>query len=225
MTDKTVKAQAKALATLNPTAAKKLLTDNGFTYKGNNLIDPKGNPVSFQIHVISGWSDWVASLQIITKNLQAVGIDATVKLEPDWNSWYPNASSTKTPTLLWQGASQGSPYGYFYSNMHQNAYIPSGQDGTPTGNWEHYQNPTATSILNKWKVTLDPKKQQSLRDAAREPLAQAAADHPAVHRAALVDLQHQVLPLLHVAEELLRRSDLHHVPRQRVVVHAHLPRR
>ena len=161
MTDKTVKAQAKALATLNLPAAKKLLTDNGFTYKGNNLIDPKGNPVAFQIHVISGWSDWVASLQIITTNLQAVGIDATVKLEPDWNSWYPNASSTKTPTLLWQGASQGSPYGYFYSNMHQNAYIPSGQDGTPTGNWEHYQNPTATSILNKWKVTLDPKKQQS----------------------------------------------------------------
>jgi peptide/nickel transport system substrate-binding protein len=160
VTNPAVKAQAKALAAFNPTAAKKLLTDNGFTYKGNNLLDPKGNPVSFQIHVISGWSDWVASLQIITNNLQAVGIDATVKLEPDWNSWYPNASSTKTPTLLWQGASQGSPYGFFYSNMHQNAYIPSGQDGTPTGNWEHYQNPTATSILNKWKVTLDPKKQQ-----------------------------------------------------------------
>jgi peptide/nickel transport system substrate-binding protein len=161
VTDPAVKAQAKALATFNPTAAKKLLTDNGFTYKGNSLIDPKGNPVAFQIHVISGWSDWVASLQIITTNLQAVGIDATVKLEPDWNSWYPNASSTKTPTLLWQGASQGSPYGYFYANMHQNAYIPSGQDGTPTGNWEHYQNPTATSILDKWKVTLDPKKQQA----------------------------------------------------------------
>ena len=161
VTDKTVKASAKALATFNPTAAKKLLTDNGFTYKGNNLMDPKGNPVAFQIHVISGWSDWVASLQIITQNLQAIGVDATVKLEPDWNSWYPNAASTKFVTLLWQGASQGSPYGYFYSNMHQNAYIPSGQDGTPTGNWEHYQNPTATSILNKWKVTLAPKKQQA----------------------------------------------------------------
>ena len=94
--------------------------------------------LSFQIHVISGWSDWVASLQIITKNLQAIGIDANVKLEPDWNSWYPNASSTKTPTLLWQVAAAGSPYGFFYANMHQNAFIPSGQDGTPTGNWAHF---------------------------------------------------------------------------------------
>ena len=61
VTDPTVKAAAKALATYNPTAAKKLLTDNGFTYKGSQLIDPKGNPVNLDIHVISGWSDWVAS--------------------------------------------------------------------------------------------------------------------------------------------------------------------
>ena len=47
-----------------------MLTDAGFTYKGSKLIDPKGNPVTLDIHVISGWSDWVASNQIITKNLQ-----------------------------------------------------------------------------------------------------------------------------------------------------------
>ncbi len=160
--DATVKAQAKQLSAFNPSAAKSLLTSNGFTYKGSQLIDPKGNPVSFQIHVISGWSDWVASLQIISKNLKDVGIDANVKLEPDWNSWYPNASSTKTPTLLWQAAAAGSPYGFFYANMHQNAFIPSGQDGTPTGNWAHYENSTATSLLNQWKVTLNAEKQQQI---------------------------------------------------------------
>jgi peptide/nickel transport system substrate-binding protein len=158
--DSSVKADAKKLATYNPTAAKAAFQAAGFTYKGNSLIDPKGNPVAFDIHVISGWSDWVASLQIITKNLQAVGIDSNVKLEPDWNAWYPNASSTKTATLLWQNAATGSPYGFFYSNLHENAFTPSGADGTTTGNWEHYKNPTATSILNQWKVTLNPEKQQ-----------------------------------------------------------------
>jgi len=160
--DATVKAQAKQLSAFNPSAAKSLLTSNGFTYKGSQLVDPKGNPVSFQIHVISGWSDWVASLQIISKNLKDVGIDASVKLEPDWNSWYPNASSTKTPTLLWQAAAAGSPYGFFYANMHQNAFVPSGQDGTITGNWAHYQNAAATTLLNQWKVTLNAEKQQQI---------------------------------------------------------------
>jgi peptide/nickel transport system substrate-binding protein len=155
VTDRTVKATAKQLATYNPAAAKKLLTDNGFTYKGSQLIDPKGNPVEISPHVISGWSDWVASMQIITKNLQDIGVASTTKLEPDWNSWYPNAASTKFPTLLWQVASQGSPYGYFFAMMDQNAYTAPGQDGTTTGNWIHYQNAQATSLLNKWKVTLN----------------------------------------------------------------------
>lgn len=160
--DASVKAQAKAMATYNPTAAKKMLTDNGFTYKGSTLMDPKGNPVKLDIHVISGWSDWVASNQIITKNLRDIGIDSNVALEPDWGSWQPNAMATKNPTLLWQGGSQGSPYGYFYANLSQNAYIKPGQDGTPTGNWEHYADAKATSLLDQWKATLDPKTQQSL---------------------------------------------------------------
>src|SRR5439155_1389603 len=155
VTDKAVRSEAKRLATYNPTAAKKMLTDAGFTYKGDKLVDPKGNPVSFQIHVISGWSDWVASLQIIAKNLQEIGIDASVKLEPDWGSWFPNATSTKFVTLLWQTASFGSPYGFFYNNMHHNTFIPSGEDAVSTGNFEHYWNPAATTLLDSWKSNLN----------------------------------------------------------------------
>jgi peptide/nickel transport system substrate-binding protein len=162
VTDASVKAQAKAMAKYDPAAAKKMLTDNGFTYKGSALIDPKGNPVKLDIHVISGWSDWVASDQIIAKNLRDIGIDSNEVLEPDWGSWQPNAYATKNPTLLWQGGSQGSPYGFFYANLSQNAFIPSGQDGSPTGNWEHFADPAATKLLDQWKVTLDPEKQGAI---------------------------------------------------------------
>jgi peptide/nickel transport system substrate-binding protein len=126
------------------------------------LMDPKGNPVSLDVDVISGWSDWVASNQIITKNLAAIGISSKVALEPSWNTWYPNASSTKNPTLLWQNGSQGSPYGFFYANMSKNAYIAPGQDGTRTGNWEHYYDAQATKLLAQWKVTLDQNVQHKL---------------------------------------------------------------
>jgi peptide/nickel transport system substrate-binding protein len=156
------KEAAKKAATYNPTLAKKTLTDAGFTYKGNDLLDPKGNAVNLDIHVISGWSDWVASNQIITKNLQAIGINSKVALEPDWNSWYPNAASTKFPSLLWQAASQGSPFGFFNSNLSTGQYTPPGEDATNTGNWAHFQNATATSLLNQWKASLDPKKQAKI---------------------------------------------------------------
>jgi peptide/nickel transport system substrate-binding protein len=162
ITDAKVKSDAKRLATYNSSAAKKLLTDNGFKYQGDKLYDPKGDRVSFQIHVISGWSDWVASLQIISKNLQDIGIDASVKLEPDWGSWYPNATSTKFVTLLWQIAATGSPYGYFFNNMHENTYLPSGQDAVNTGNFAHFKDTNATKLLNQWKATLDVKAQKRI---------------------------------------------------------------
>jgi len=158
----TTKEAAATQALYNPTLAKTMLTNAGFTYKGSQLMDPKGNPVELDIHVISGWSDWVASNQIITKNLQAIGIGSKVALEPDWNSWYPNASATKNPTLLWQNASQGSPYGFFNSNLGTNRFTPSGQDATNTGNWAHFSSPQATTLLNQWKATLSVSKQHQI---------------------------------------------------------------
>jgi peptide/nickel transport system substrate-binding protein len=160
--DPSVKAEAKKLATYDPAAAKAALLAAGFTYSGSKLLDPKGNPVTLDIHVISGWSDWVASNQIITKDLQGIGIDSNVALEPDFGTWSAIAYATKAPTLLWQNGSQGSPYGFFNANLSQNAYIASGKDASSTGNWEHTYDPTATKLLNQWKTTLDPKKQQAI---------------------------------------------------------------
>ena len=157
-----VRKQAQQMSAFNPSAAKKLLTGAGFSYKGGKLVDPKGDAVKLDIHVISGWSDWVASNQIITKNLRAIGISSNVALEPDWGAWWPNASAGKFPTLLWQGGSQGSPYGYFYANLSKNAYIPAGEDASPTGNWEHFADAGATKLLDRWKVTLDTAKQKTI---------------------------------------------------------------
>jgi peptide/nickel transport system substrate-binding protein len=156
-----IRAAAKAAATYNPAKAKSTLQAAGFTYKGNSLIDPKGNPVNLDIHVISGWSDWVASDQIIAKNLSAIGISSKVALEPDWNSWYPNASTTKNPTLLWQNASQASPYGYFLANLSKTNFTPSGQDATSTSNWAHFMDPGSQSVLDNWRASLDPEQQQA----------------------------------------------------------------
>jgi peptide/nickel transport system substrate-binding protein len=161
--DPSLKARAKQMATYDPAAAKKTLTDAGFTYKGSNVYDPKGNRVGFQVHVIGGWSDWVASLQIITRNLRDVGIDASVKLEPDWGAWQPNAMSTKFVTLLWTFGSQDvTPYSYFYSHYDPSQNVGKGNDATATGNWEHYTSAEGAALLRQFKSTLDPAKQKQI---------------------------------------------------------------
>ena len=58
-----------------PTKAEQILTSAGFT-KGSDGIfkDKSGKPLSFTIKTISGYTDWDASLQVITQELKAVGI-------------------------------------------------------------------------------------------------------------------------------------------------------
>jgi peptide/nickel transport system substrate-binding protein len=155
-----IKKRSKTMSTYSPAAARTILTNAGFTYSNGRLMDPHGDRVELDIHVIAGWSDWVASNQIITRNLRDIGIDSNVELEPDWGAWQPSAYATRFPTLLWQAASQGSPYGYFYSNLSLNAFVPSGQSGETTGNWHHSANAKATKVLAKWKGTLNVAKQQ-----------------------------------------------------------------
>jgi peptide/nickel transport system substrate-binding protein len=160
--DPKLNAEAKQIATYSPANAKKTLTGAGFTYKGSKLYDPKGNAVSFQIHVISGWSDWVASLNIITQNLRDIGVDASVKLEPDWNSWYPDASAGRTVSLLWQYGSGFTPYGFYKSHLDASSFRPSGQDEGCCGDWEHFQSQEGTQLLAQFRKTLDVKKQKAI---------------------------------------------------------------
>jgi peptide/nickel transport system substrate-binding protein len=156
-----LKAKAKQMATYDPAAARKIFTDAGFTYRGSRLMDPRGNAVSFQMHVIGGWSDWVASLQIISRNLQAVGIDADVKIEPDWPAWVSNSAISGTkPSLIWSnGGGDPTPYAYFFSHFDPSQIVPTGQDALALGNFERNSNAAAVPFLRQFKGTLDRKKQ------------------------------------------------------------------
>jgi peptide/nickel transport system substrate-binding protein len=156
-----LRAKARQMATYDQAAARKTFTDAGFTYKGGDLFDPKGDRVRFQMHVIGGWSDWVASLQIIARNLNAVGIDASVKIEPDWPAWVSNSAISGTkPSLIWSnGGGDPTPYAYFFSHFDPSQVVPTGQDALAFGNFERNANAQAASVLRQFKGTLDQKKQ------------------------------------------------------------------
>jgi peptide/nickel transport system substrate-binding protein len=68
--------------TYNTAKAQEILNVAGFT-KGSEGIyrDKSGRPLSFTVKTISGFSDWDASLQLITQQLKAAGIAVTVQDE------------------------------------------------------------------------------------------------------------------------------------------------
>ncbi len=66
----------------DPAKAEQTLEAAGFKKGGNGIFhSPSGEPLSFTIKTISGYSDWDADLQIITEQLKNVGIAVTAQDE------------------------------------------------------------------------------------------------------------------------------------------------
>jgi peptide/nickel transport system substrate-binding protein len=185
--DPSLAAEAKDLATYNPAKAKATLLAAKFSYKGNTLLDPNGNPVKLNLNVINGWSDWDLSMQIIQKDLKAIGIDATVNLmtAPAWTS---GANDGTLPgadgQLHWTNSGQ-TPYNYFEGFMSQESFTPIGTDATLGGqdNYERYVNSQASALLDQFRQTSDAATQHKLMDQVEAIFLQDLPMIPVVYSA------------------------------------------
>ena len=147
------------------------------------------------MHVIGGWSDWVASLQIIVANLQAVGIDANVKLEPDWGAWQPKRDEHEVRHAALEQRQQRRHAVRVLLLALRSVAEPRQPVSTrlrpATGST--ISNAKGAALLKQFKGTLDPAKQKAIALPAAVDLPRRVPVHPAVHRPALVDVQHEVL--------------------------------
>ena len=68
--------------------SKEIFRKEQFSYSSDGrLLDPKGNPVSLTISVVSGWSDWVRAAQVISQQLSHLGIQTRVEGR-DFGAWF-----------------------------------------------------------------------------------------------------------------------------------------
>ena len=78
--------------------ANALLDNAGYEWKNKKgRVKKDGTPIEFDIIVVSGWSDWVRSAQVISQNLRKVGIKANVRTY-DFGDWINGGTNiAKTP--------------------------------------------------------------------------------------------------------------------------------
>jgi peptide/nickel transport system substrate-binding protein len=132
----------------DPEMAKKILADAGYKdVNGDKFLEaPDGSPIALQITCPSGWTDWMAAIQIISKNLQAVGLNVTPDY-PDYGPWR-DAQLKGTFQLSLQNESQMSstPWSYYkwvFQNPIEN--IATAQ----YGNYGRYDNQQAFDLVNQ----------------------------------------------------------------------------
>jgi len=144
-----------------PAKAMSILTKAGFKRSGNGTFTtPSGKPLALRIINIGGYSDWVASVQVIQNQLKAVGIQLTAE----------NLSSTTYDTDLFNGKFQlaysgnesGGPAPYYELRqiLYSNNSAPIGQ--TAATNWERYSNKTTDALIEQYGATTSSAQQRAI---------------------------------------------------------------
>ena len=142
--------------------AQGLLQQAGFT-KGSSGIfqDSSGKKLSLSIINIAGYTDWVASVQVIQDNLKQVGIELKpVNLEA---TAYFDKLFTGNFELAYGSVNTSpgpSPYYELRNTLHSATTAAIGQ--TAAGDYGRYKNPALDTLFDQYGGTTDPAKQHDL---------------------------------------------------------------
>lgn len=134
-------------------AAKKELTDAGFTLEADTLKDPGGKPVTLTLTDPAGWSDYITDLEIIKDNLAGIGIRATVE-KANQDAWFKAVDEGDfDATMHWTNGG-ATPYDIYQNIMDGKILKPVGTGGV-SGNYGRFNYPPATKALEDYASAAD----------------------------------------------------------------------
>jgi peptide/nickel transport system substrate-binding protein len=144
----------------NPTKAEQILQQAGYKKVGGIYQTPDGKPLSFTMINIGGYSDWVASAQLVQEQLKAVGIKVTP--ENLSSQTYDNDVYTGHYQLAYDGNQTAGPTPYYElrSLLYSKGSAPIGK--TAGSDWERYSNPQADQLIEQYAATSDPATQHQI---------------------------------------------------------------
>jgi peptide/nickel transport system substrate-binding protein len=135
--------------TQNVAQAKKLLNQAGFKMDSNGLMALNGKEIKLNISDPTGFNDYMTDLQVISSELKAIGIKATVQ-GLSTNGWEQDiATGHFDMTVMW--SSTGDLYTVLDSVLD---YKLSGPIGTAAsgGDYERWNNPATQAALLQYQT-------------------------------------------------------------------------
>ena len=144
----------------NPNKANMLLDSAGFEWKNEEeRVSPDGSPLEFNIIVVSGWSDWVRSAQVITQNLKEVGIKTNVRTY-DFGAWIARMQKGDFEMAIGWADKGSTPYNFFKSMMFSGYVKPIGE--VADLNWHRFGLEEADVLFKEFEQTSDEKTIKSI---------------------------------------------------------------
>ena len=138
----------------NPEGAVALLDEAGYVDSDGDGIRnmPGGDNIDFKVQVVNGWTDWVTSVQIISQNLQDVGLSATVET-PDFGAWFSALQGGTYDVSIGWGTAGNTPYNYFRNLLLSELISDEGAANAET--WSRWTSDDADALLSAFTETAD----------------------------------------------------------------------
>jgi peptide/nickel transport system substrate-binding protein len=132
--------------TYSAAKADQILSAAGFTKGSGGIYQKGGAPLSFTIKTISGFSDWDASLQLITQQLKAAGIQVTVQDEN--TSSYTSDLQSGHFQLAYGGSGGPAPSPGPSPYYELRGLLFGGNIGST--NYERFKSPSTDALFNQY---------------------------------------------------------------------------
>jgi peptide/nickel transport system substrate-binding protein len=156
-------------------AANAALDAAGLTKGSDGIRMADGKKMTYEINVVTGWTDWVSSCQIMAQNLKAIGIEATVK-PYDFSVWLDRVQKGDFDMSIGWSSGGATPYEYYRDQMSERSIKPLGE--AAGANWQRYSSPAADELLNKFAATSDAAEQKTIAEQLQQTFADEAPAVP-----------------------------------------------
>lgn len=131
----------------NVDEANRLLDEAGLARDGDWRTGPDGKPMHYELNVVSGWSDWVQSCELMAGHLKEVGIEAVVT-PYDYTPWLERLNKGDfTMTIGW-GFQGPTPLNHFRALMSSLSYYPIG-DNRAGENWIRFKDDKIDELIDE----------------------------------------------------------------------------
>ncbi len=156
-------------------AAERLLDEAGCQRGEDGVRNCGGIRLEYDIEVVSGWSDWVRAAQLIARDLQAVGVDARVRVY-EFGAWMSRLQEGTFSLSVGYSLDGPTPYRFYRWTMASETVKKLGE--LAPGNWHRFGDATADALLQAFERATDPAEQHRIAIELEKRFAETAPAIP-----------------------------------------------
>jgi peptide/nickel transport system substrate-binding protein len=149
---------SQASFSVDTSKATQLLESAGFTRGADGIyVGKNGKRLAFTMMTVTGFTDYVTDLQIMSSNLKAIGIETTVNTV-SFNAYYSGLQTGNFDSAISWANTGPTPFFFFDGILSSKNTAAIGKNAN--SNWERWSDPATDALLEQFASTTDPNLQK-----------------------------------------------------------------